>query len=99
MFDVVSGLMSDCVTLTNTGLFVGAVRHGGYFCSNDIEVSTLDAIEGLLRAEYQPCITELSDGRLLCVWHEGGGDVTCTSGLTLSGSGELLTVDKDLLGA
>ena len=50
------------------------MRHGGYSCSND-EGATWHTIKGLPRAGYQPCITELSDARLLCAGHVGGGDV------------------------
>ena len=71
VFDVISGRVPECVVLTRSGLLVGAVRGGEYTCSND-EGATWHKIEGLPNCNYQPYITELSDGRLLCSWHIGG---------------------------
>ncbi len=71
VFNVVSGTVPECLVLTRSGLLVGAVRGGQYSCSND-EGANWYKIEGLPNCRYQPYITELSDGRLLCVWYIGG---------------------------
>ena len=73
VYDVISGRVPECLVYTKSGLIVGAVRGGDYTCSND-DGATWYEIEGLPPCGYQPSITELRDGRLLCVWHGGGGD-------------------------
>ena len=71
VFDVVSGTVPECLVYTRDGLLVGAVRNGGYHCSND-EGANWHPIAGLPVCRYQPYMVELSDGRLLCTWHVGG---------------------------
>ena len=71
VFDIVRGTVPERVVLTQSGLLVGAIRGGDYWCSND-EGASWYKIEGLPRCNYQPDMTELSDGRLLCSWHIGG---------------------------
>ena len=71
VMDVISGRVPEAAVLTRAGLLVGAVRGGEYSCSND-EGATWHKIEGIPGCNYQPSITELADGRLLCAWHVGG---------------------------
>jgi len=73
VYDVVAGTVPECPVSTTKGLLVGAVRGGGYSCSND-EGATWHAIEGLPACGYQPSMVERADGRILCAWHGGGGD-------------------------
>ena len=71
--DIVSGQVPECLVYTTSGLIVGAVRGGTYTCSND-DGATWYEIAGLPACGYQPSVTELPDGRLICAWHGGGGD-------------------------
>lgn len=73
VFDVVSGLVPETVTLTPNGLLVGSRRNNVYTCSKD-EGATWHKIKGLTEYghyHYQPMIACMEDGRLLCVWHCG----------------------------
>jgi hypothetical protein len=72
VFDVVSGRVPETVALTKTGLLVGAVRGGEFSCSND-DGANWHTVAGI-KAGYQPYLIDLSDGRLLCGYHTGGGD-------------------------
>lgn len=73
VIDVVSGRVPERLAYRKDGVIVGAVRGGGYFCSND-EGATWHSIDSAPTANYQPFTLPLHDGRFLTVWHAGGGD-------------------------
>jgi hypothetical protein len=71
VLEIASGRAPECLVLTASGLLVGAVRGRDYLCSSDQGVNW-HKIHGMPDCRYQPMMTQLTDGRLFCVWYVGG---------------------------
>lgn len=63
----------ECMTLTDDGVLVGAMRNGPYSWSDD-EGRTWQPLKGTQSCGYQPMIRQMADGRIICAWHRGADD-------------------------